>query len=247
MSPVRRMRRLVRRSIGRREGGFTLIEMLVVTGIVAFFVFALVVMVPNISNGAKTVRTKAFIDLLGTAVETYRADYGGYPPCRPGAGSAVTNFVKGDPAQDTSRNLHLYLGLPRCELVRVESSGPVYKIREPRVPFRDEYLKGGGAEALTSAASVVTTPAQIQAMTGDPAFRARARVLVDAWDNPLYYWTYAPGDPAGGAIPATGRPDLRGGFLIESTGRPDAGGAFTWYDGSAGSYDNDVDSWKKPH
>ncbi len=242
---------LVRRSSRRSEGGFTLIEMLVVIGIIAFFILALVVLVPGIMLKARIANTSAFIQGLSVAVEQYHMRYRAFPPCRAGAGSVVTNSNK-VLGQDTSRNLHLYLGTPRVEAERIDQNGvATYRIHTPLFDFKADNLQGGNPQGLTSACLGLTTPAQVIAIPGNGAVRAQCKPLIDPWDNNIYYFTWTPTDPAGAAIPATGRPDLRGGFTIESMGPPDPGsgtgtGTYTWYTGNTASHDNDIVTWKKP-
>ncbi len=235
-----------------RVRGFTLIEMLVVIGIVAFFILALVVLVPGIMVRTRITRTQGFIQALTVAVEQYHMRYRAYPPCRAGGGSVVTSSTK-IPTQDTSRNLHLYLGTPRAEAERIDASGAAtYRIHPPLFDFKGDDLQGGNPQGLTSACIGLTTPAQVLAIPGNGAVRAQCKPLIDPWDNNIYYFSWTPTDPAGNAVPATGQPDLRGGYTIESMGPPDpttgttSSGAFTWYTGSASSQDNDIVSWKKP-
>jgi len=70
-----------RRPGGHRSvGGFTLIEMLVVIVIISLLagmVFGMIKMAGRYSDRAKTRRT---IELLASAVEEFRAEYGKYPP-----------------------------------------------------------------------------------------------------------------------------------------------------------------------
>ena len=66
--------------MGRRRGGFTLIEMLVVMVIMAILAASVGAVLISVRGRAKIERASAQIGLIGTALEAYRSELGRYPP-----------------------------------------------------------------------------------------------------------------------------------------------------------------------
>ncbi len=64
----------------RRGAGFTLIELLVVISIIAVLAGMLVGLAPQVTVRMKEARTRAELEKLVTAIETYRGRHGVYPP-----------------------------------------------------------------------------------------------------------------------------------------------------------------------
>jgi prepilin-type N-terminal cleavage/methylation domain-containing protein len=100
----------------RAKPAFTLVELLVVIGIIALLV---TILVPTIQKSLETVqsaRTRGIIKNLGFALENFKNDFGFYPPSRPEA-SGSTNTNAYDPinigwAPTGALNLFYYLGGP---------------------------------------------------------------------------------------------------------------------------------------
>jgi prepilin-type N-terminal cleavage/methylation domain-containing protein len=65
---------------GRREGGFTLIEMLVVIVILGILMSLAIVGVTAALRTAKVTKTEALIEGLASGCEQYRTRWGDYPP-----------------------------------------------------------------------------------------------------------------------------------------------------------------------
>src|SRR5436190_18729986 len=63
---------------------FTLIEMLVVIGIIALLIAILVPTIMGSVKRAKKVRTAADMQTIRTALDAYKADFGDYPRPEPG-------------------------------------------------------------------------------------------------------------------------------------------------------------------
>ncbi len=68
------------RSARRARGGFTLVEMLVVVGILVVLTSLLIVGLRTSVEKAKNQNTKALIGRIKTALESYHADFRDYPP-----------------------------------------------------------------------------------------------------------------------------------------------------------------------
>src|SRR3712207_3654893 len=66
-------------SSGRRRGGFTLVEMLVVIGILAVLASIVIPMVRGAIRRASRVALQADIQGIAAALEEYRRDHGDYP------------------------------------------------------------------------------------------------------------------------------------------------------------------------
>ncbi len=62
-------------------GAFTLVELLVVVGVLALLVGLLFPALNSIRRSQKVERTEAAIETISSALEAYRNDYGLYPPC----------------------------------------------------------------------------------------------------------------------------------------------------------------------
>ncbi len=98
----------------RAKPAFTLVELLVVIGIIALLV---TILVPTIQKSLETVqsaRTRGIIKNLGFALENFKNDFGFYPPSRPGSGTYTNAW---DPvnvgwAPTGALNLFYYLDGP---------------------------------------------------------------------------------------------------------------------------------------
>jgi prepilin-type N-terminal cleavage/methylation domain-containing protein len=82
-----------RRRVGRRPGpdraGFTLIEMLVVIGIMSVLMAGLVVAVVGVMEKTHYKKTVTTIEMLKTALSDYKNTFGGYPPVFGGPGGGA--------------------------------------------------------------------------------------------------------------------------------------------------------------
>jgi prepilin-type N-terminal cleavage/methylation domain-containing protein len=65
---------------GRRPGGFTLVELLVVMGVIAVLAGMLVPIITSARRSAKVASTKKLLSQICSAIDRYNADWGGYPP-----------------------------------------------------------------------------------------------------------------------------------------------------------------------
>ena len=79
----------------RRTVGFTLVELLIVIGIVGLLV---TILVPTISKATEAVRrtlTRRILKEVEVALENYRSDFGEYPPSRPYLAADPNNPKRG--------------------------------------------------------------------------------------------------------------------------------------------------------
>ena len=109
-----------------REGGFTLIEMLVVIAIILTLMALLVVLIKGMIDKARWAKTASTIRMCDQACHTYRIDFGIWP--------------KDDKGGD-SKSLHYYLG--RDRLIRAfESNAPSVPIirKPPLIEFNADTL-----------------------------------------------------------------------------------------------------------
>lgn len=87
------MRRLLRNRLSHsdaREAGFTLLELLVVLGILALLAGFVAPQLSGYMGRARTDTAKAQIQALSTAVELYSLDVGRYPTSQQGLASLLT-------------------------------------------------------------------------------------------------------------------------------------------------------------
>ncbi|HJO53998.1 MAG TPA: prepilin-type N-terminal cleavage/methylation domain-containing protein, partial [Verrucomicrobiota bacterium] len=75
------MKHLTGKSGGRR--GFTLVELLVVIVIIGILASLVVGLSGTASRKMRESRTRAELTAIGTAIESYKAKFGHYPPCNP--------------------------------------------------------------------------------------------------------------------------------------------------------------------
>ncbi|MEM8875004.1 MAG: type II secretion system protein [Planctomycetota bacterium] len=94
----------------QNQAAFTLVELMVVIGIIALLVGILVPTVSRVRESAQVAATASLIQQLSGAAEAYAVDLGGYPGPIPNRliGTGVTNPVFGQPA--TTNPTFLYEG-----------------------------------------------------------------------------------------------------------------------------------------
>src|SRR4051812_39626491 len=63
----------------QRRGGFTLVELLVVIGIIAVLIGILIPVISRVQRGARVADTKNFLIQLTGAIERYHSDFHAYP------------------------------------------------------------------------------------------------------------------------------------------------------------------------
>lgn len=147
--------------------GFTLIEMLIVIGIISFLIAMIVTVFINASGGAKVKATKALIEKIGIALARYEGELRSLPPDT-GYGMPFGTYetVNSDGEKEIiydSCSIWRYLG-QKLE-VRRESDGSVAKVVGPFTSFSESELR----------------PYE------DVKFPERSYYVCDAWGNPISY------------------------------------------------------------
>lgn len=89
-SPSSSARALGHRRRRNREAGFTLLELLVVLGIIALLATVAAPQVLQYLGKARTETAKAQIAAISTALELYALDNGGFPPPQTGLPALIT-------------------------------------------------------------------------------------------------------------------------------------------------------------
>jgi prepilin-type processing-associated H-X9-DG protein len=84
----------MRRSSACAEKGFTLTELLVLMGIVVVLAAMLVPMLAEVRERARRTACIANLEIIGRALASYTADYGGYVPCNPALWTTSFNYCR---------------------------------------------------------------------------------------------------------------------------------------------------------
>ncbi|MFM8890672.1 MAG: type II secretion system protein [Planctomycetia bacterium] len=98
------------------RGGFTLVELLVVIGILAVLAALVTVAATRAQATAQNAAIKAEIDMLHMAIMNYKNEYGSFPPCSDDLSSNNGLATK-----------HLQRAFPRCSTARSEMSTVLQK------------------------------------------------------------------------------------------------------------------------
>lgn len=100
------------------EGGFTLVELIVVIAIITLLVALIVVLMIGVTEKARYAKAHAIVRMLDEGCMTYKLDFGVFPP-----------NDKGD-----SRCFHFYLGRERIlKSQRVEPGTPELQFKKPPI------------------------------------------------------------------------------------------------------------------
>lgn len=119
-------------STRRQEGGFTLVEMIVVIAIITLLMSLLIVLIVGVVDRARYAKTASVVTMLNKGCHTYFLDFETYPP-----------DDKGD-----SRSLHYYLGRDRYLKMQHTGSGPDFLTRKPPIiDFNTDVLQLGKGAA----------------------------------------------------------------------------------------------------
>ena len=121
----------------RSKTGFTLIEMMVVIGIVAVLIALLVPTLSLVKQRARIRATRALVDGISTALERYRVDFDDYPPS-----TAAGLLGSVDPS-----SLYLYLAGPGGKGLDTVQGG-VTRHRDPYLTPAPEYVQRVGGQTL---------------------------------------------------------------------------------------------------
>jgi prepilin-type N-terminal cleavage/methylation domain-containing protein len=137
----------------RQRKGFTLLELLVVIGIISLLLSLLVVLIKNMVTKARVTKTATLIKVLSEGCSRYRVETGGFPPQSP---------------YSDSRCLHFYLGKELRIVTGRDLDGKAlgYKTLPPIVPFKADMLDlPSGQETLDP---VVRPPVPVIDAWGNP-------------------------------------------------------------------------------
>lgn len=192
----------------RRRGGFTLVEILVVIGIIVLLAGILVPLVGRAMRQAKQTRTAADLQSIATAIEAFKTDHGYYPGAEP-------TIAENTGAAMLGRYLNGPLGdgfLPGST-----STTPDDPNDPPAYSGAKEY-GAGDAVAVGQDVYVALVPNSGVAPTSDPKVWAQRNLLRDGLDGPGYRMR-AGGKKFGPYIDA-GSMKMRGVAFIDGNGNP---------------------------
>jgi general secretion pathway protein G len=116
----------------RRTAGFTLIEILVVISVIAILASLVAPMVFRNVGDAKASATRAQIEILGLALDSYRLDNDYYPSTAQGL-EALRSLPAGEPAARNWRGPYLKKAVP------LDPYGRAYVYRSPGEASPDAY------------------------------------------------------------------------------------------------------------
>ncbi len=194
--PVRRGGHVLRSA--RREGGFTLLELLVVIAIIGILAAFLAMFVGGLTRKAKIEKTRALLNRLSVAAQSYKERYLIYPP------SGVTPF------SDGSRNLHWYLVAPQTVRTGIDPTNPANFTLEEAGPFLANL---NNSEVRNGVANPWMAP------NGNTALASQ---VIDTWGHAFGYFCAQQGAVYGGTNHYTAaHPDWlnnQGGFDLWSVG-----------------------------
>ncbi|MBN2326555.1 MAG: prepilin-type N-terminal cleavage/methylation domain-containing protein, partial [Candidatus Omnitrophica bacterium] len=149
--------------------GFSLIELLVVVAIIGILS---VILVPNVQEQlrrAKVAKTKALIGSLEVTIETYKNDFGKYPPSY-------------DPQT-------LYLSLVEYAKTSYEPDSDEYRyVEKGDSLWQDPNRPNDILESILQMAGVPSNALKAQ---------LDENVIVDAWNIPIYYISHEEYNPSG--------------------------------------------------
>lgn len=181
----------------RREGGFTLLELLVVVAIIGILAAFLAVFVGGLTRKAKIEKTRALLNRLSTGLQSYKEQFLAYPP-------------SAQPFNDGARNLHWYMVAPQVRRTAIDPVTGVGTFVQVG-PFVQNLSNG---EVRNGNANPWGAP---------PYNNALASQVIDAWGTAFGYYCAQQGNVYGGTNHFQAGPhpdwlDNRGSFDLWSPG-----------------------------
>ncbi|MGB7159950.1 MAG: prepilin-type N-terminal cleavage/methylation domain-containing protein [Tepidisphaeraceae bacterium] len=218
----------------RRPRGFTLVEILVVIGIIVILVGILVPVISRSMREAKRTRIAADMQAIGTALEAFRADHGDYPRVgTPNLGAALLGrnlagplgdgylpgsaSVNPDDPQDPPAHVAGMMYLPGdavnagnvnyVALVETTTTPPVVNVW-----VACGAVNQGGATDGADGPGIRMRPGGKKwgPYVQEGKFKLRGLAILDIFDNPILYFPAGTGKPnvtiAGGYLPTIQTP-----------------------------------------
>jgi prepilin-type N-terminal cleavage/methylation domain-containing protein len=187
----------------RSRSGFTLLELLVVIGVLGILTTIAVPMIRSGQTRAAIARSRGELAALSQALESYRQHYGDYP--QTGNAAQATPVVSADVAATQAQALlfNALIGVYGPTDFATSRNGPMLiELSKFRVEETRDY-------------TTRITQNSVGVATGSPPIKQRiASAFLDPWGNRYLYY-YKPA-PLGGRPPAnTWRP---AGFVLYSAG-----------------------------
>ncbi|XOV71952.1 MAG: type II secretion system protein [Verrucomicrobiota bacterium] len=152
----------------RRPEGFTLIELLVVIAIIGILASLIVGLSGVATSKARLSQTKALLHNISTAIDSYQADLGSFPPdaqFRNGVVNAATNQLYYELTGSVYNNQGSYRSLSGSELIRRETINGFFGVDGFQNVARQETEVKGYLDVKGSQAGTISLNPEVRVLT----------------------------------------------------------------------------------
>lgn len=196
------------RHLGRR--GFTLVELLIVVGIIVLLATILLPMVIRVQLQARRTAMAADLQVISQALEAYRSDFGDYPRVnryQHQTGNLPVNASNGTILFAVGAQVLCWALVAPGNAAQDGADGPGFRLRGVTGPVKGPYLPPDRfLIGLADGLGVIHAPGTIGTVR-TTNFDDTQDVLADRSNSPiLYFPAYKGGNPASSFVAATFQP-----------------------------------------